>query len=187
METRARATVEDLYHVPDDGKAEIVNGALVLMSPTGVKPGRAGGKIYASLERYEEEHDGGYAIPDNVGFVVDLPNRQSFSPDVAWHVGDVESMKFVSGAPIFAVEVRSENDYGAQAERAIADKIQDYFAAGTQVVWDVDLLGIDIIKVYRASDPDAPTIYRRGDIAEAEPAVPGWTFVVDKLVARRTN
>jgi len=26
----------------------------------------------------------------------------------------------------------------------------------------------------RASDPSNPTIYRRGEIAEAEPAVPGW-------------
>ena len=46
-------------------------------------------------------------------------------------------MKFLEGAPVFAVEVRSENDYGAAAEREMA------------------------------------AIYRRGDTAEAEPAVPG--------------
>jgi Uma2 family endonuclease len=184
METQPCATIEDLYRVPEHGKAEIVNGKLVLMSPTGAKPGRAGLKIVLSLDRYEEEHGGGYALPDNVGFVVNLPHRKSFSPDVAWHVGDVDSMKFVSGAPVFAVEVRSENDYSPQAEEEISAKIQDYFAAGTQVVWDVDLLGPDTIRVYRASDPDHPTIYRRGDVAEAEPAVPGWTFNVDKLFRR---
>ncbi len=26
-----------------------------------------------------------------------------------------------------------------------------------------------------------PTIYHRGEVAEAEPAVPGWTFPVDAL------
>src|SRR5579871_308947 len=171
METRTRATIEDLYHVPDNGKAEIVNGELVLMGPTGARPGRAGGKIAISLARDEEEHGSGYAIPDNVGFVVNLPHRKSFSPDVAWHVGDVESMKFVSGAPVFAVEVRSENDYDEQADRDIAAKIRDYFLAGTLVVWDVDLLGPDTLKVYRVAAPDTPTIYRRGDVAEAEPAV----------------
>ena len=36
-QTRASATVEDLYRV--EGKAEIVNGELVLMSPTGSAPG----------------------------------------------------------------------------------------------------------------------------------------------------
>jgi len=93
----------------------------------------------------------------------------------------VSGMKFFEGAPVFAAEVRSENDYGAQAEREIAQKIADYFAAGTQVVWDVDLLGADTVKVYRASDPNNPTIYRRGETAEAEPAVPGWTMPVDEL------
>ena len=90
-------------------------------------------------------------------------------------------MRFFEGAPVFAAEVRSENDYGPNAEREIAQKIADYFAAGTQVVWDVDLLGEDTIKVYRVSDPNNPTIYRRGGIAEAEPAVPGWTITVDEL------
>ncbi len=87
-------------------------------------------------------------------------------------------------APAFAAEVRSKGDYGPKAEREIAEKIRDYFAAGTQVVWDVDTLGRDVVKVYRATAPETPTIYRRGDIAEAEPAVPGWTMPVDSLFPR---
>jgi len=181
MISKPRATVQDLYAVPDNGKAEIVHGELVRMSTTGVKPGRAGGKIFASLLRHEEEHDGGFAIPDNVGFVVNLPGRDSFSPDVAWHVGNVDSMKFATGAPRFAVEVRSENDYGAAAERAIANKIADYLLAGTLVVWNVDLMSQSVIRVYRAGSPANPTNFGRGEIAEAEPAVPGWTFPVDRL------
>ena len=55
------------------------------------------------------------------------------------------------------------------------------FACGTLVVWDVDVLSADVVKVYRASEPDNPTIYRRGDMAEAEPAVPGWRIAVDAL------
>ena len=38
MSTKANATIEDLYHVPDNRKAEIVNGDVVLMSPTGSAP-----------------------------------------------------------------------------------------------------------------------------------------------------
>jgi len=90
-------------------------------------------------------------------------------------------MGLFEGAPIFAVEVRSEGDYGPQAEQEMAAKRADYFAAGTQAVWDVDLLSDDVVRVYRASDPTHPTIYRRGDIAEAEPAVLGWTMPVDDL------
>src|SRR5664279_2910878 len=106
------------------------------MSPTGDNPGRAGGRIYASLDQYERRTRSGYAYPDNVGFHVDLPLRESFSPDAAFYTGIRTGMRFLEGAPVFAVEVRSEGDYGPQAEREIADKRADYFAAETQVVWD---------------------------------------------------
>ncbi len=181
MTIKARATLDDLYRVPAHAKAELVNGELILMSPTGARPGRAGGRIYASLDRYERETQSGFAFPDNVGFTVNLPNRESFSPDAAFHPGPLSGMRFLSGAPIFAAEVRSESDYGSQAERDLAAKRRDYFAAGTQVVWDVNLLSDDVIKVYRASDPASPTIYRRGETAEAEPALPGWVMPVDDL------
>jgi hypothetical protein len=48
-------------------------------------------------------------------------------------------------------------------------------------VWDVDLLSEDVIRSYKASDPDNPVIFQRGDIADAEPAVPGWRMAVDQL------
>jgi len=90
-------------------------------------------------------------------------------------------MKFFEGAPVFAAEVRSEGDYGPKAEAALARKRADYFAAGTLVVWDVDLLSDEVVKVYRAAEPEHPTAYRRGDTAEAEPAVPGWRMAVEDL------
>ena len=90
-------------------------------------------------------------------------------------------MEFLDGAPVFAVEVRSKTDYGPAAERALREKRADYFACGTLVVWDVDLLSEDVIKSYKASDPEHPVIFRRGTIADAEPAVPGWRMAVDVL------
>lgn len=180
--TKAQATIEDLYHVPENGKAEIVNGVLVVKEPTGAMPGRASFNITMSLRQMESKLNG-HAYPDNVGFIVDLPNRQSFSPDAAFHTGKHTGMKFLEGAPVFAAEVRSENDYGKSAETEMAEKRKDYFVAGTLVLWDVDLLGDEVVKVYRASDPENPTIYRRGEQAEAEPAVPGWKMPVDELFA----
>jgi Uma2 family endonuclease len=169
-----RATVDDLFKTPD--KAELVNGTLV--PPTGTDPSYAAEEILLSLREYTRRIGRGRAFGDNVGFLVDLPNRQSFSPDAAYSPYVQRGMKFHRGAPAFAVEVRSENDYGPAAERAMAAKRTDSLAAGTQVVWDVDLLSDDVVRVYRRDDPDNPSAYRRGDHAEAEPAVPGWTMVV---------
>jgi len=162
-------------------KAEIVNGELLPMPPAGDLPNRAAGGVYVSLRQYESVLGTGRAYTDNAALNVSLPNRESFSPDAAFYTGKPSGMKFLEGAPDFAVEVRSENSYGPEAERRVAEKRRDYFAAGTLVVWDVDLLSGDRIKVYRASDPENPTTYRAGEIAEAEPAVPGWRFPVNDL------
>jgi Uma2 family endonuclease len=176
---KIRATIEDLYQV--EGKAELVNGEIVHMPPTGDDPGYAGDEIYVSLREYAKRLKRGRAFADNKGFHVHLPHRESFSPDAAYHVGPRTGMRFLAGAPIFAVEVRSEYDYGPAAERAMAAKRADYFACGTLVVWDVDLLSEEVIKSYKASAPEHPVIFRRGEIADAEPAVPGWRMPVNDL------
>ena len=178
MSTKVEATIEDLYKV--EGKAELVNGEIVHMSPTGLLPHYAAREITGSLVAYEKATRRGVAIGDNTAFVVNLPHRKSFSPDAAFYSGKL-TMKFGEGAPIFAVEVRSDGDYGSRAERQMAAKRADYFAAGTLVVWDVDLLSDEVVKVYRASEPETPTVYKRGQLAEAEPALPGWTMPVDDL------
>ncbi len=181
MITKTRATIEDLYKVPDNGKAEIVNGEVVAMSPTGAAPNYAAGEIFASLREYARQTKTGRAVTDNAGFKVNLPQRDSLSPDAAFYIGEPKGMKFFEGAPVFAAEVRSAGDYGAAAEKEIAQKRADYFATGTLVTWDVDLLGDEVVKVYRVSEPDKPTVYRRGELADAEPAVPGWSMPVDDL------
>ena len=179
MSTKVEATIEDLYKV--EGKAELVNGEIILMSPTGYLPNFAAGAIFSSLSAYSKRTKYGRVVTDNCAFVVNLPHRKSFSPDAALFVSADPGMKFIDGAPSFAVEVRSEGDYGPRAEREMAKKRADYFAAGTLVVWDVDLLSDDVVRVYRASEPETAKIYHRGEIAEAEPAVPGWTMAVDDL------
>ncbi|HSN87324.1 MAG TPA: Uma2 family endonuclease, partial [Thermoanaerobaculia bacterium] len=82
----------------------------------------------------------------------------------------------------FAVEVRSENDYGPEAERKMAEKRADYFAAGTLVVWDVDVLRRQEIRAFSTGRPNEPEVFRRGEQAHAEPAVPGWSMKVDEIL-----
>lgn len=180
-QTKVKATIEDLYHLPENGKAEIINGELVMMSPTGGAASYAASEIFVSLREYARRRKIGRAVTDNAGFHVNLPNRTSFSPDTAFYIGPDPGMRFFEGAPVFAVEVRSEGDYGPQAERKMAQKRADYFTAGTLIVWDVDLLSDDVIQSYSARDWDKPLNFRRGEKAKAEPAVPGWSMPVDDL------
>ncbi|GAB4454185.1 MAG: hypothetical protein OHK0029_08530 [Armatimonadaceae bacterium] len=184
MQTKNIATVDDLYRV--EGKAELVHGEIVQLMPTGRMPGYAADEIFVSLRIYVRVHRlPGLAVADNKGFVVNLPNRQSFSPDAAYYEGPRAGMRFFEGAPRFAVEVRSENDCGEAAERAMKEKRRDYFLAGTEVVWDVDVLAegnLPVVRKYVTPNAEEPAaVFIRGTVADAEPAVLGWTMNTDDL------
>jgi hypothetical protein len=109
--------------------------------------------------------------------------RESFSPDASYYDGPfpANAMRFIVGPPTFAAEFRNENDYGSEAELRLSAKRTDYFEAGTLIVWDVDPLA-DCIRVYSAADPTTPVVHVRGQMANAEPAVPGWQVAVDWIL-----
>ncbi len=182
--TTSRATLDDLSRV--DGKAELINGRIVVGMPTGDLPSDVANEIYVSLRIHAKTVRKGVAKADGVGYAIPelSSGRESFSPDASYYVGPrpANRMRFIEGPPTFGAEVRSENDYGPAAEIEMAAKRDDYFAAGTRLIWDVDPKA-ETVTVYRASDPTQPAVYRRGDIAEAEPAVPGWRMAVDEIFA----
>jgi Uma2 family endonuclease len=171
------ATLEDLFAV--EGNAELVDGRLVLMPPTSDAHNTTARNIVFRLTEHEWKHGGGRAYVDGIGFIAS--DRRTFAPDVAWYVGPEFVEKVVRGMPRLAVEIRSPEDYGPAAERRMAAKRAAYFAEGTLVVWDVDVFREGWIRAYHATDPEHGTVFRRGEIADAEPAVPGWKFAVDDL------
>src|SRR5437660_12705021 len=85
MTAKTQAAIEDLYRVPENGKAEIVNGELILMPPTGDMPSRAAFNIASSLREFARGKNIGRAYPDNTGYKVNLPDRDSFSPDASFY------------------------------------------------------------------------------------------------------
>jgi Uma2 family endonuclease len=176
----ARATIDDLRHAP--GQAELIGGRIIRFLPSGRWPSRIAGRIARRLDDHAQAIGVGEVFTATLAFTVpELPSgRESFSPDVSYFNGPLPAnkMSFIKGPPTFAVEVRSENDYGDAAEADMVAKRDDYFQAGTQVVWDVDPLG-ETIRCYRAGVP--VTEFHRGDMADAEPAVPGWRMSVDEV------
>jgi Uma2 family endonuclease len=77
----------------------LVNGEIVLTPPPGDEPGFAAFEIAASLREYAHRMGRGRAYPDGVGFHVNLPHRELFSPDAAYYVGPRTGMRFLEGAP----------------------------------------------------------------------------------------
>ena len=63
-----RATEKDLQREP--GKAELIGGRIVRYMATGFFPGRIAGNIDALLRAFERARKLGFALGDNVGFIV---------------------------------------------------------------------------------------------------------------------
>ena len=174
-----RATVADLHDV--EGQAELVDGVVVRIRPLGHKPACIVMEIACSLRDYEPTLGRGETYTSTLAYIVPRlrSGRESFSPDVSYYVGPWPDnpMGFIEGPPTFAVEVRNEFEYGPDAEATMAAKRAEYFEAGTLVVWDIDPIQ-DRIFSYRVADPTNPTTFDRGEVADAEPAVPGWRIDV---------
>ena len=179
---KAAATLSDLSRF--GGKAELIAGRIIPLMPTGHRPNAIAGEIFVSLKNYARAIGRGVAYADNMGFAVRelRSGREFFSPDTSYYDGPLpdDEMDFVEGPPTFAVEVRSKTDYGNAAEAAMAARRLDYIEAGTPVVRDVDPRAL-CVRSYRAESPDQPTLFREGELADAEPAPPGWRIAVDDL------
>ena len=75
--------------------------------------------------------------------------------------------------PAMAVEVISPNNVTLD----IWDKVEEYFAAGVQLVW----LALPPHQTIIAFWPDRATVFRPGDTVTAEPVLPGFSCPVADL------
>lgn len=178
------ATIPDLFLIK--GRAELIADRVVVYPLMGEASGCAKVEILVALDDHSRRCPGSEAYGGTVVYAVPrmASGRQSFSPDVSFHANPPwnETAMWVEGPPTFAVEIRVWEDYQSDTEPDRASKRADYFEAGTLVVWDVDPEAETVTK-YAATDPLAPVVFRRGDVADAEPAVPGWRLAVDDVFA----
>lgn len=174
-----------------EARFELVRGAVRSMSPTSGKHGVVGANLLERLSPFVRARRLGRALPDNVGFLLPLPldlQRRSAdgeprdtvrSPDVAFIRRDrIPPAGFEDGwvplAPDFAVEVLSPDETTSDTN----EKLDDYRAAGTLLLWVVDPRK-RLVAVYAA---DGPTRwFRSGDTLDCGDVIPGFTIAVDDL------
>lgn len=176
--------INELYQI--DGQAEIIDGKIVRMPFHVPVVGFALMRILRALYDFDPDETCGYRLGAKVAYIVDLPHRKAFCPDLSiMSRNQTLGEEFPQGAPLFAVEARDPDQFGNAAETARAAKRRDYFAAGTKVVWDVDVLSDPkhpVIRSYRDDQPNDPQVFCMNDRATAEPALPGFSMPVASLV-----
>lgn len=130
-------TAADLWEMPYDGfRYELVRGELHKMSPAGSEHGAIIVNLSTLLKTYVKAHRLGVVFAAETGFRIAESPDCVRAPDIAF----VRRERLPSsglpkgywpGAPDLAVEVISPNDRLYEVD----EKIEDYLAAGTLLVW----------------------------------------------------
>ena len=174
MATETQAmTAAELAHLPADGwRYELVRGALHRMAPAGSDHGTIAMNIAGPLHQYARAHDLGTVYAAETGFLLSRNPDTVRAPDAAFvthdrvaAVGKVSS--YWPGAPDLVVEVISPGDLYTE----VAEKVADWLAAGTLLVYVVDPRR-QTVTIHRA--PNEMQTLAAQDTLDAEPVVPGW-------------
>jgi Uma2 family endonuclease len=172
-------TPEDLLAMPDGDQYELVDGNLVERN-MGAQSSLIGGEIDYRIRIFNEEHRLGWAWPADCSYQC-FPDRPSLvrKPDVSFlRFGRLPDEQIPEGhlriPPDLAVEVLSPNDLDYETDQ----KIEQYLAAGVQLVWVVNPESRTIL-IYRADG----TIHglRERDELSGEAVLPGFRCRVGEI------
>lgn len=173
-------TAEDLHALPDNGLSqELVRGMLVEMPPPSFGHGKQSSRLDRRLGVFVEAHQLGEVVVE-AGFTLRRNPDTVRAPDVAFVSAARVSRRnegtpYFEGAPDLAVEIRSPGN----TRRELAEKAEEYLAAGTRLVWVFDP-SERTLTVYR---PDQlPEILPEQAIVSGEDVVPGFTIRVRDLL-----
>jgi Uma2 family endonuclease len=174
-------TAADLAALPSELPSgpvlyELDNGRLVIMPPPGDIHGAVELNIGTLLKLQGELRGHGKARSGDVGIILRRdPDRVVGADDVfiANRSLPIRRSKegYLETIPDLAVEVRSKSDTAAEVQ----DKVNDYLAAGVQVVWVADPNTRTVTAYRRGQEPQ---VFTEADILTVEDVIPGFQMPV---------
>ncbi len=180
MSTLTRAenlTEEQLLSLPHIGKAEMIDGRLIV-APAGFEHGGVSMRLGSKLFNHVDAHRLGMVFDSSTGFW--MRSGDLLSPDVAFvAAARLKGMKrlprkFFQGSPDLLAEVLSPNDKPDEIER----KMVEYFASDTKLAWLVDPVS-RTVTLYHDARPGR--VLSGNDVLGGEDVVPGFTLALEHL------
>ncbi|AFZ26882.1 hypothetical protein Cylst_4826 [Cylindrospermum stagnale PCC 7417] len=167
-------TVQDLEKMQadyPDYRMELVDGSIVVMSPSGYESEEVGTEFARILGNWVRPRKLGRVVGSSAGFR--LPNSDLRAPDVSFV--RAEKLKrstedYAELVPDLVVEVRSKTD----SLDKLREKIQEFISLGTQIGILINPK-IRIMEVYRAGEK---VIFGDGDVLTLPDLLPGWEVAV---------
>jgi Uma2 family endonuclease len=177
MEIKKPVTIDDMYHMPKDGrKYELVDGEVVV-SPAGPLHSEIAIKIARIFATFLDGHPIGKVYGADAGMI--FPTGNLRSPDVSFVrmeklPGGKSPVTFGKFVPDLAVEVLSPGD----RPRQVADKIGEFLECGVPLVWVVDPRTQTVTAYQSLSNTQQFTAQ---DTISAEPILPGFSCLVSRF------
>ncbi|BAZ48897.1 hypothetical protein NIES4103_15080 [Nostoc sp. NIES-4103] len=173
-------TVQDLekmQHQFPNYRMELVEGNIIVMSPSGYESDEVAAGMIAQLYNWVRPRKLGRVAASSAGFR--LPNSDLRAPDASFVFAERlrrSPKSFAELAPDLTVEVKSPSDNLAE----LRAKIREFLALGTKVGI---LINPDerIVEVYYCGQE--AIILRDGDILTVPEVLPGWEVQISDLWA----
>ena len=180
MRLTTKLTVKDLENLQSqhpDYRMELVNGEVIVMSPSGYEADEVAVEMAAQLRNWVKPRKLGRVTGSSAGFV--LPNSDTRAPDVSFVLAERlrrSPRAFAELAPDLMVEVKSPTD----SLTNLRAKIDEFLELGTRI-------GILVnpekewVEIRRSGQE--PVMLHNGDILTVPDLLPGWEVNVEDLWA----
>jgi Uma2 family endonuclease len=178
--TESLITGEALAEMGDIGRCELVEGKIIMRSPTGWRHGNYESRFDHSLRSFVEERNLGKILVGEVGLYTQRNPDTVRGADVIFisneRLAQIKSASFLDVAPELVVEVMSPDDRWTEVKQ----KIREYFAIGVVLVWVADPTD-KTVSVYRSLTE--VQLFSENDTLSGEEVLPGFTVLVAALFA----
>ncbi|HEY9707646.1 MAG TPA: Uma2 family endonuclease [Oculatellaceae cyanobacterium] len=170
-----RKDLEKLQAEYPDYRMELVDGNIIIMSPSGYESDEVATEVARVLSNWVRPRKLGRVTGAGAGF--ELPNSNVRSPDVSFVLAErlrLSPRSFAELAPDLMIEVKSPSD----TMKSLRDKIKSFLSLGTKV-------GILVnpekhtVEIYHP-DEDV-VVLGDGDVLSVPDLLPGWEVAIADL------
>jgi Uma2 family endonuclease len=173
-----RVTGEELAAMGEIGRCELVEGGILMHSPTRNRHGRIELKFGMALDGFVSPRKLGTVTVGEVGVYTRRNPDTVRGADVLFisneRAAKLGAAAYLDVAPDLIVEVLSPDDRWND----ITQKLREYFALGVRLVWVADP-DERIVYAYRALTDVRE--FRKGDLLPGDDVLPGFSVAVASL------